>query len=160
MRRFKKTLSCRIFGFTLIELVMVIGILGVLAVSAITLVFDYKKSYVQVAGEKVRADIEYARGQAMMKKGTAFGVFFNASANTYTVYENSVATPTQDPQTKQNLIETFSKWPGVTITGGNYTVQFDSVGAPTVGGGGSVQITDGTTTKTISVLSTGKVGLQ
>ena len=66
-----------------------------------------------------------------------------------------------NPQTKQDLIENFSNWPGITITNGNYIVEFDSLGSPTVGGGGGVQITNGTNIKIISVSTgTGRVTIQ
>ncbi|MBI4209813.1 MAG: type II secretion system protein [Deltaproteobacteria bacterium] len=148
-------------GFTLVELVLVIALLGLFAVGVVTMTFNFKRSHLQVAAEKVRTDIEQARSLAMTKKGTTFGVFFNDSTDQYTVYQTAVTTPVADPLTKQNLIETFSKWSGVTLTGGNYTVEFNSLGSPTTGGGGSVQITDGTNTKTIIVTAvTGHVTVQ
>lgn len=148
-------------GFTLIELVLVIGLIGVMAVAATVMVINWKRSEIEVVARKVQSDIEYARSLAMMKRGTTFGVFFNNSTDQYTVYEGGVGSPVPDPQTKQNLIEDFSRWPGVTITGGNYTVEFNQFGVPTTGGGGSVQVTDGTNTKTIAVdASTGRVSIQ
>lgn len=148
-------------GLTLIELVLVIAISGVLSVVVATIVINLKRGNLEVAVQKARSDIEHAKGFAMTKQGTVFGVFFDDTNDRYTVYQGSIATPVSDPLTKQNLIETFSKWPGVTITGGNFTVEFNSVGAPTVGGGGSVSLTDGTTTRTVSVTAvTGKVSVQ
>ena len=148
-------------GFTLIELVLVIAITGILAVSVVTISIQHKSAYIDIASKKMRSDIEHARGLAMMKKGTTYGVFFNVAGNSYTVYQGTNATPVADPLTKANLVETFSKWSGVHLTGSNYTVEFNSVGAPSTGGGGSVQVTDGTTTKTLSVTAvTGKVSLQ
>ncbi|EKD51485.1 MAG: hypothetical protein ACD_62C00244G0003 [uncultured bacterium] len=148
-------------GFTIIELVVVIAILGVLSVAAVTMTFDFKRSYVEVAAQKTRSDIEHARSLAMTKKGTIYGAFFNDATDTYTVYQTAIATPVEDPLTKQNLIENFSKWSGVSITGGDYTVEFNQLGAPTVGGGGGVQLTDGTNTKIISVTAvTGKVSVE
>ncbi|MFH1654321.1 MAG: type II secretion system protein [Pseudomonadota bacterium] len=150
-----------IFGFTLIELVLVIALIGILAVAAISKIYNIKESYVVIASEKVRSDIEHARSLAMTKRGTTFGVFFDDANDRYTVYETTVGTPVQSPLDKENLIETFPKWPGVSITGGDYTVEFNSLGAPTTGGGGSVQITDGSLTKTISVTAvTGRVAIQ
>lgn len=147
-------------GFTLMELVLSISLMGILAVAAIAVVFNHKGSYLEVAGKKARSDIEHARGLAMMKKGTTFGVFFDQANNRYTVYEGSVGNPVPDPLTKGNLIESFTKWPGVSVTS-NYTVEFGPFGNPTTGGGGSVDLTDGTDSKTISVTAgTGKVSLQ
>jgi hypothetical protein len=114
-----------------------------------------------VVADKIKSDIEHARGLAMMKQGAVYGVFFDDTNDRYTVYRGTTATPVQDPQTKQDLIETFSKWPGVIISGGNYTVEFNQYGDPSTGGGGSVTITDGTSTKTISVTAvTGKTTIQ
>lgn len=145
----------------MVELVLVLALLGLLAVGIVSLTFNFKRSHLQVAAQKVRSDIEYARSLAMTKRGTLFGVFFEDSTDQYTVYQATVTTPVADPLTKQNLVETFSKWSGVTITGGNYTVEFNSLGAPATGGGGSVQITDGTSAKTITVTAgTGYVTVQ
>ncbi len=148
-------------GFTLIELVVVIAITGILAVATTVVIYNYKQSYLPIAANKIKSDIEHARGLAMMRQGTTYGVYFNDATDTYTVYQGTVATPVADPQTKQNLIETFSKWPGLSITGGSYTVEFNQFGAPSTGGGGSVTITDGTNTRIISVTAgTGKVTVQ
>jgi prepilin-type N-terminal cleavage/methylation domain-containing protein len=148
-------------GFTLIELVVVIAVTGVLAVTAAVVIYNYKSSYLPIAANKIKSDIEHARGLAMMRQGTTYGVFFDDANDRYTVYQGSILTPVADPQTKQDLIETFSKWPGLSITGGDYTVEFDQFGAPSTGGGGGVTITDGSGTRTISVGAvTGKVTVQ
>lgn len=145
----------------MIELVLVIALMGILAVSVVTMTVSSSRQNIEIAAKKIRSDIEHARGLAMMKKGAVFGVTFNAAANTYTVYEGASASPVKDPLTKQNLVETFARWGNVSITGGNYTVEFGPTGAPTTGGGGSVTITDGTNNKTIGVLAgTGRVTVQ
>jgi len=147
-------------GFTLIELVLVCAIIGVMAISAIALIFNYKSSYIQIVSKKAVSDIDHARSLAMTNKGTVYGVFFDHTNNRYTVYQTAVGTPVADPQTKQSLIETFAKYSGVSVVA-NYTVEFNWLGSPTTGGGGSVQLTDGTTTKTISVAAnTGLVTVQ
>jgi len=144
-------------AFTLIELVLVIALLGILSAAAVVTVFNYKKSYIEVAKHKIVSDINLAQQMAMTKKGTTFGVFFDSTNNRYTVYEGTVATPIDDPLDKQDLIEDFARFPGVSIVA-NYTVEFNQYGAPTTGGGGNVQITDGTITRTITVTTeTGRV---
>ncbi|MFH1356582.1 MAG: GspH/FimT family pseudopilin [bacterium] len=147
-------------GFTLIELVVVIALIGILSVSVVVMSVNFSKTNITVVAQKIRSDIEYARSLAMTKKGTTFGAFFDDANDEYTVYESVVGTPILDPLTKQSFLEDFSKWSSVTITGGDYTVEFNRVGVPTTGGGGSVQITDGSTTKTIAVTAgTGKVSV-
>ena len=148
-------------GFTLIELVAVIAITGVLAVGVVALFGDWGKAKLEAASQKAKSDVEFARSLAMMKRGIVYGVAVDVSSNTYTVYQNTISTPVLDPQSRQPLIETFSKWSGVTLSGSNYTVEFNRLGAPTVGGGGSFSMTDGSATKTISVDAvTGRVTLQ
>lgn len=148
-------------GFTLVELILGFVLLGILAVSVTTLFIDFRQADLDVVTKKIRSDIEHARGLAMMKKGTNYGVFFDDSSDRYTVYQGTIVTPVSNPLTQQSLVEDFAQWPGVTITGGNYTVEFSPVGAPTSGGGGSVQITDGSRTKTITVsVGTGRVSIQ
>lgn len=148
-------------GMTLVETILTAAIVGVLAAAIGIIIFSHKKAYLTIASKKIKTDIEYARDLAMTKKGSVFGVFFNAASNTYTVYEGSTANPVKDPLTKQSLIENFSKFGGVRITGNNYTVEFNAFGSPAVGGGGSVRITDGSVTKTIMVIiETGKVVIQ
>jgi prepilin-type N-terminal cleavage/methylation domain-containing protein len=145
-------------GFSLIELVLVISLLGILAFSVVTITFDTTTSHLTVAAKKIQSDILYARSLAMTRRGVTFGVAFTDATDTYVVYETSTATPVLSPVNRQPMNEDFAKFPGVTITGGNYTVEFNRKGAPSAGGGGSVQITNGTTTKTISVVAnTGRV---
>jgi prepilin-type N-terminal cleavage/methylation domain-containing protein len=129
-------------GFTLIELVVVIALIGILSVGVVVMSVNFSKTNITVVAQKIRSDIEYARSLAMTKKGTTFGAFFNDTSDEYTVYESAVGTPILDPLTKQSFLEDFSKWSGVTITGGDYTVEFNRVGVPIAGGGGNVQITE------------------
>ncbi len=148
-------------GFTLIELVAVIAITGVLSIGVVALLGDWGKSKLEAASVKVKSDIELARSLAMMRRGEVYGVFVDVAGNTYTVYQSTVSTPVPDPQTRQPLIETFSKWPGVTLDGSNYTVEFNRLGAPTIGGGGGFSLTDGSSSKSIAIDAlTGRVTLQ
>ena len=147
-------------GFTIAELVLVIAIVGVLAIAVGTIMIDSQKTHIGIAAKKVKSDIDHARSWAMAKRGTTYGVYFDDSNDQYTVYENTVGTPVLNPQTRQNMVQDFSQFPNISITGGDYTVEFGQFGNPTTGGGGSVQITDGSTTKTISVTAgTGRVNV-
>jgi len=146
-------------GFTLIELVMVLGVLAVLSVAAIVSVPSPAPAQLGAASFQVQSDIEFAKQNAMMT-GQTSGVSFTANG-TYTVYQGTTATPLKSPLTQQNMITTLSaNYAGVSI-GTSYVVEFNAFGAPTTGGGGSVQITNGSSTKTIAVTAnTGMVKIQ
>jgi prepilin-type N-terminal cleavage/methylation domain-containing protein len=148
-------------AFTLIELILVIAILGILSVSVTVLVFNYSTANLEVVSKKIASDIKYAQDLAMTNQGTIYGAYFDSANNQYTAYKTNINTPVADPMTRENLIENFANFSGITIIGGDYTVEFNEKGAPITGGGGSVSITDGTNTKTISVIAnTGKVKIQ
>lgn len=143
-------------GASVIEIVGVMALLGVLAIAAIVWTPSPDPTRISAAAKQVQSDIEYAR-QLAMATNVTHGVQFVASG-VYTVYRLAVATPVNSPLTHQNMIVTLSeRYPGVTIQNA-YTVEFDSFGAPTVGGGGSVTIVNPSGARTIQVLAeTGKV---
>ncbi len=95
-----------------------------------------------------------------MMTGQTSGVQF-ISGGSYTVYQGSTATPLTSPLDKQNMVITLAnKYPNIVISS-NYTVEFNSMGTPTTGGGGSVTISDGTNSKVIAVTAnTGMVAIQ
>lgn len=146
-------------GFTLIELVLVIGLLGVLALAAIVISPGVAPARLDAASKQVQSDVEYAKQNAVLTT-TTHGVAFVASGS-YTVYRSTTATPLLSPLTKQSMVITLSaQYPGVSISS-NYTVEFNRFGNPTTGGGGSVTLTDGTSTRTITVTAnTGRVMMQ
>lgn len=143
-------------GFTLIELILVIALLGVLAVAVVVISPGISPARLDAASKQVQSDIEYAKQNAVLT-ATTHGVQF-VSGGSYTVYRSTVATPINHPLTKQSMVITLSsQYPGISISS-NYTVEFNRFGNPTTGGGGSVTITDGTNTRTISVTAnTGRV---
>jgi len=148
-------------GFTLLELVLVVALLGILSVTAFIYFMDYRRSYLEVAGQKARADIEYARSLAMTQKGTTFGVIFEKSTNRYIVYEGDPSHPIKDPMTRREKIVSLSDYPGVYVYSSGYKVEFNQYGAPTVGGGGTVVLKRGDEERRITVLPyTGKVVLE
>jgi len=146
-------------GFTLIELVMVLGIMGILSVAAVVSMQTPSSAHLGAAAAQVKSDVEYAKQNAVMT-GQTSGVNFTANGS-YTVYQGTTATPLKSPMSQQNIITTLSTtYPNITIST-NYVVEFNGFGAPTTGGGGSVQITNGSATKTISVTAnTGLVTVQ
>lgn len=141
------------------EIVGVMALLGILGLAALVWTPSYHPARLDAASKQVQSDIEYAR-QLAMTTNVTHGVQFVA-AGAYTVYRSTIVTPILNPLTRQNMVVTLSnRYPGVAIQT-NYTVEFDSFGAPTVGGGGSVILNNTSGSKTIAVTdTTGSVVIQ
>jgi len=138
-------------GMTLIEMIAVMAIIGILAAAVIPRInFGSISSQTSVAGAAymIASDIRYAQEFAMANKVSKSVQFSTMPpANVYTFSPTSSMDPSgQLPS-------------GVTI-GTNYTVTFNSLGEPTTGGGGSVTVSAGGQSKTITILQyTGKVNI-
>lgn len=156
MRRI--TSSIGVAGFTLVELVLVLALLGIFALAAIVFSPDVRPARIDAASRQIQSDIEFAKENAMTT-GVPSGVVFT-SGGSYTAYQGSVATPLTSPLMQQPMIVTLSsQYAGVSLST-SYTVEFNRFGFPTTGGGGSVTITDGTNSQTISVeANTGRVSV-
>ncbi len=146
-------------GFTAVETILTAALLGILALAAVVLFPSSGMVYLKAAAEQVGSDIAYAQQNAM-STGQVSGIQF-VSGGFYTVYQGTVATPLSNPLTKQAFVVNLaSTYPSVSIAG-NYTVEFDAFGKPTVGAGGSVTLSKSSSSKTITVTAnTGKVVIQ
>lgn len=146
-------------GFSLLEIVMILAMLGILGLAAIVYAPSVETTRLDAAARQVLSDIEFAKQNASMT-GVTSGVQF-VGGGAYTVYQGSTATPLSSPLTKQNMIITLStNYPSIVISG-NFTVEFNSLGSPTTGSGGTVTLSNGSATKTITVTAnTGKLVLQ
>lgn len=146
-------------GFTLVEVLLTLVLLGILAIAAVFLIPNMNHFRVSAAAKQVQSDIEYARLNATTT-GQTSGVQF-LDNGPYTVYQGSAATPLSNPLTRSNMVINLNRnYPGTSISG-NYTVEFDRMGKPTTGGGGSLTLVNGNASKVISVTAnTGKVTVQ
>jgi MSHA pilin protein MshC len=126
-------------GFTLVEIIMVVVLIGILAVSVVPKFMDTSAISLQGGAAMVAADIRYTQELAMSTHSPKT-ITFTTSDIFYTVNSQTMNLPSR-----------------VSISSGA-TFTFNSLGEPTTGGGSSVEIQAGSSTKTITVESyTGRV---
>jgi len=126
-------------GFTIVEIIMVVVLIGILAVSVVPKLVDTSAISLQGGAAMVRADIRYTQELAMSTHSPKT-ITFTTSDTFYTVNSQTMNLPSR-----------------VSISSGA-TFTFNSLGEPTAGGGSSVEIQAGSSTKTITVESyTGRV---
>lgn len=131
-------------GFTVIELIVTMVILGILAATVIPRInvgSVSSQAAAAAAADMIASDIRYTQEWAMATRSSRT-LSFTSGQSSYT-----------SPVTG-SLIYLQS---GATINS-NFSVTFNSLGEPTMGGGGSVSVLGGGISKTITVASyTGKV---
>ncbi|HPQ81220.1 MAG TPA: prepilin-type N-terminal cleavage/methylation domain-containing protein [bacterium] len=163
-------------GFTLIEIVFVVGIVGALAVFASAAIWNSIVSYRSgSAVSKIIDDIRFAQQQARVRNGW-FGIRFQADpVNRYNVYSTDGTTDTDvvNPANRATTLEVdlIGEYQvsisAVDIDGGD-KVEFDPMGTPYVdkegsalSSAGTVTITSGGTNKVIQIFkNTGRVEVQ
>lgn len=124
-------------AFTLVELLVVIAVLSVISLLLISYTGDIDNVSVDGATWKIQSDIRHAQ-QLAGATGVPHGVQFVMSGN-YTVYTGNVSTPILDPLDRKPMVEDVSQFGRVHL-GNSFTVEFDSMGRPTIGGGGNVEV--------------------
>jgi MSHA pilin protein MshC len=139
-------------GMTLVELILMVVIIGILSAVVIPKFDTASFSGTSVGGAAwmIASDIRYVQECAMANR-VSKSVAFTSGQSVYTFPPTVPSTTNLDPSGRLPS--------GVTISS-NLTVTFNSLGEPTVGGGGSVTVSSGGQTKTISVVNyTGKVNI-
>ena len=161
------------WGFTIIELAMVIVLIAILAALAIPRFDSFYSIKLEGAARKLVADIRYTQRLAIALHDD-YGVEFNTSAETYRVYrvsDNATATEPLSRSAYQTSFAANSEFQGIDISsasfGGTQHVRFNSLGTPR-DGNNSVLSSNGTVvlsykgnSRTITVTpNTSKVTLQ
>jgi prepilin-type N-terminal cleavage/methylation domain-containing protein len=133
-------------GMTLIEVIVVMAVIGMLAAVAVSRVSPSASSTTSVNGaaQMIASDIRYAQEFAMANR-VSKGVTFAAGSSVYTF-------------NPAGGLDGSGRLPAGVTANNNFTVTFNSLGEPTVGGGGSVTISGGGQSRSIGVANyTGKV---
>jgi prepilin-type N-terminal cleavage/methylation domain-containing protein len=136
-------------GFTLIEVIAIMILVGILAAFVMPNI-DFNISTtasVDGAAYMVASDIRYAQEFAMANRVSKTVTF-------------STATPTVYTFSPTNSLDPSGQLPSGISVSSNFTITFNSLGEPTTGGGGSVQVSGSGQTRTITVVTyTGKVNI-
>ena len=136
-------------GMTMIEVIvvmMIIGILAAVVIPKLGLPTTTSTASVGGAAYMIASDIRYAQECAMANR-VSKSVIFTSGSSVHTF------SPT-------NNLDPSGQLPSGVTLGSNYTITFNSLGEPTTGGGGSVTVSGGGQTRTISVINyTGKVNI-
>ncbi|MGQ9507975.1 MAG: prepilin-type N-terminal cleavage/methylation domain-containing protein [Thermodesulfobacteriota bacterium] len=135
-------------GMTLIELILVILIISILSAIAIPkggIDFSQRAS-LDGAAYMIASDIRYAQECAMTTQASK-SINFTTGSSVYTFHP-------------QGTFDPSGQLPSGIRIDNNFTVTFNSLGEPVVGGGGSVSISSGSQARTINIITyTGKVNI-
>ncbi|HPW45605.1 MAG TPA: hypothetical protein PKU96_04460 [bacterium] len=124
-------------GFTMIELVLVMGMLVVIAALFISYTGDIGNVSVDSLSRKIQSDIRFAQ-QMATSKGSPHGVKFTQGGG-YTVYDGIPSNPAIDPFEKNLMVENVSDFGSIALAN-NFQVEFNKLGKPTMGGGGNIEV--------------------
>ena len=88
IKHYKKQITCKTKGFSLIELIIVITILGILVAAASTRLRDITVNIrISSAVNQITTDIDHAKTISMGKRKQV-KIIFNQNNETYTIYQN------------------------------------------------------------------------
>ncbi len=144
-------------GFTLLELVLLMSLVAIVSLGLYSNMTPTDIS-VDSAVLKLAHDLRFAQDRAMTT-GRNHG-FRTLSTTQYEIYDQSPGSPTTDPTGQGPMVINLTTDYKNVIFQGTYQIEFNSVGSPTVGGGSSIGLTNGTETKNFSVTNnTGLINL-
>ena len=138
-------------GFTMVELLLTSLLISIFTVGVVA-TWDLSQPSVQTSMLRVAQDMRYAQSRSMIT-GVPHG-FRTLNGTQYEIYKGAPGNPASDPSTRMPMVvDLASRVPGTNFQG-NYVVQFDQFGFPTLGGGSNVVLSHGNASRTLTVAST------
>ena len=133
----KRPMSAR-YGFTLIEIIVVVVILAIAAMLAVPMLGTAADMQLRAAGNMIAADMEYARSMAISRQQN-YSVVFSSANNSYKVRDGAGAVVVHPLNSAKDLSVVFgddSRLDKVDIISANFdgsadeTITFDYLGSP------------------------------
>lgn len=138
-------------GFSLVELVLITALIPIMI--GVTLSsFNLSPQRVDQAARKVEADLRYCQHLAAAEEVNCG--FQTNSLQVYQIYRQNPGALIRDPHTQQPMTVNLATFHAGVNFGANYQVEFNSLGRPVIGGGTLITLTDGQTTRQVTVLAT------
>ncbi len=141
-----------LYGFTLIEIIIVVAILAIAALLAVPMFGTAADTQLRTAGNMIAADMEYARSMAISRQ-QEYRVVFSSINNSYEVHDASgtvVADPLNSSSQLSIVFGNDARLKRVDITAANFdgtadeTITFDYLGSPYSGSSMATALTSGT----------------
>jgi len=148
----KKRPRVRYYGFTLVEIIIVVVILAIAAMLAVPMLGTAADTQLRTAANMIAADLEYARSLAISTQQN-HSVVFSSVNESYEVRDaggNAVAHPLKSASTLSVVFAADSRLNKVDIVSADFdaaadqTITFDYLGSPYSGTGTATPLTSGT----------------
>jgi prepilin-type N-terminal cleavage/methylation domain-containing protein len=139
-----KKAECRIPGFTLAELMIVLVIISIIAAIAVPMYSSAAGVQLKTAANVIASDLEYAKSMAI-STGQTYQVVFDTAAESYRIKNSAGAVITHPVHIGANYIVNFASDSRLnkvdivsTTFGAGGTIKFDYLGTPFNGAGVSL----------------------
>lgn len=141
-------------GFTLVELLMVVGLIGIVSAIAVPALMAEMPTYrLNGAARQVMSDLLAARMQAV-SQNNQFVVTFDADNHRYTILDDDDGNGNADAGETAIVSDLHAEYPGINFTS---TLNLTFMPDGTVNNSGSMSLAGCSETRTLDVTGAGRV---